>query len=561
LTYIKEVILENFLSHEYSRVPLEKGINLITGPNGCGKSSILLAISIAMGQINVERGKKLSDLISYGKDVARVSIILDNSSEEGRKPFPNIRSDQVMISRIIRRDGIYWFELNQEIIEKSYIQKMLKKQGINPDNSLIIMHQNMIEEFILKNPIERLRIFEEALGLHDYRKHLENTVLKLQDVEKSKQSVFESLKQAEANLNHWKKVYERYLHKKKLIEELSKLKVELFWSKYEKIRNELYILKDKIYKKQIEKQSLLSEIEKLNYEEKVSKEQIIKLIQGKSSLEDLLNKIEEYSEIKVRIAIDKLKLEDALNLEEQLKSQSEELSKQLMDLELKRPNEKIENAREISEIEDEIKDKQIELKMLADVTESAAESYKDYLVQYEDIKKKYQEVLDNKEKLKNELKDRIDNWKKALTETVQKINEIFQNILTSVEGFGSIEIRNVEDFNIASLEIKIGFRNTSPVYVDSLLQSGGERTVATLAFLISMQQFMRSKIRAIDEFDVHLDPLSKERTSMLLSSLPKTNPDVQYIFITPDPLLKYFENSNVIIVTKQNGISNINKFV
>jgi Chromosome segregation ATPases len=169
--------------------------------------------------------------------------------------------------------------------------------------------------------------------------------------------------------------------------------------------------------------------------------------------------------------------------------------------------------------------------------------------------------LDNKEKLKNELKDRIDNWKKALTETVQKINEIFQNILTSVEGFGSIEIRNVEDFNIASLEIKIGFRNTSPVYVDSLLQSGGERTVATLAFLISMQQFMRSKIRAIDEFDVHLDPLSKERTSMLLSSLPKTNPDVQYIFITPDPLLKYFENSNVIIVTKQNGISNINKFV
>jgi len=132
---------------------------------------------------------------------------------------------------------------------------------------------------------------------------------------------------------------------------------------------------------------LLSEIEKLNYEEKVSKEQIIKLIQGKSSLEDLLNKIEEYSEIKVRIAIDKLKLEDALNLEEQLKSQSEELSKQLMDLELKRPNEKIENAREISEIEDEIKDKQIELKMLADVTESAAESYKDYLVQYEDIKK------------------------------------------------------------------------------------------------------------------------------------------------------------------------------
>lgn len=31
-TYIREVILENFMSHEYSRIPLKPGVNLITGP-------------------------------------------------------------------------------------------------------------------------------------------------------------------------------------------------------------------------------------------------------------------------------------------------------------------------------------------------------------------------------------------------------------------------------------------------------------------------------------------------------------------------------------------------
>ncbi|MEM3808228.1 MAG: AAA family ATPase, partial [Nitrososphaerota archaeon] len=38
-TYIREVILENFMSHEYSRIKLKKGVNIITGPNGSGKSS------------------------------------------------------------------------------------------------------------------------------------------------------------------------------------------------------------------------------------------------------------------------------------------------------------------------------------------------------------------------------------------------------------------------------------------------------------------------------------------------------------------------------------------
>jgi hypothetical protein len=32
--YIKEVILENFMSHEYSRIPLQRGLNVIVGLTG-----------------------------------------------------------------------------------------------------------------------------------------------------------------------------------------------------------------------------------------------------------------------------------------------------------------------------------------------------------------------------------------------------------------------------------------------------------------------------------------------------------------------------------------------
>ncbi len=59
---IKEVILENFMSYRYARAHLEDGVNLITGPDGSGKSTILLAISIAPGQTCTER-RRLGDLI------------------------------------------------------------------------------------------------------------------------------------------------------------------------------------------------------------------------------------------------------------------------------------------------------------------------------------------------------------------------------------------------------------------------------------------------------------------------------------------------------------------
>jgi DNA repair exonuclease SbcCD ATPase subunit len=42
---IQELIVENFMSYEYARVPFKQGVNVIGGPNGAGKSSLLLAIS------------------------------------------------------------------------------------------------------------------------------------------------------------------------------------------------------------------------------------------------------------------------------------------------------------------------------------------------------------------------------------------------------------------------------------------------------------------------------------------------------------------------------------
>jgi len=74
------------MSYEYARVPFEHGVNVICGPNGAGKSSLLLAVSVGLGQSYTERSRNLSDLIGWGLEQDRVTLVLDNSKRGGRRP-------------------------------------------------------------------------------------------------------------------------------------------------------------------------------------------------------------------------------------------------------------------------------------------------------------------------------------------------------------------------------------------------------------------------------------------------------------------------------------------
>ena len=89
------------MSYEYARIPLKPGLNIICGPNGSGKSSLLLAISVALGQAYTERSRKLSDLIRWGEDNARVTLVFDNTPERWKRPVPRFDVDYFRISRYL----------------------------------------------------------------------------------------------------------------------------------------------------------------------------------------------------------------------------------------------------------------------------------------------------------------------------------------------------------------------------------------------------------------------------------------------------------------------------
>jgi chromosome segregation ATPase len=305
---ISEIILENFMSYEYARIPLKQGVNLIFGPNGSGKSSILLAISVAFGQSYTERSKKLSDLIRWNKDMARVTLILDNSRKKGRRPVSRINNDQIFLTRVLRKDGKYWFELNNTSANKADIIRLLSHFGVDPDNMLIIMHQDMAEQFIVLSSREKLILLEEAVGLEPFRRNVIEAQNKLGHIISQEESLGKMLESAEQTLNYWREQYDRFQLKKQFTLKKRFLERELVWAKVKIKEEKIDNLKEKIYNKNEVLKKLKKEIQnsKLNTEklgiELKKINDFLKTLYGKGKINDLkeiLKIIEELKPIKL----------------------------------------------------------------------------------------------------------------------------------------------------------------------------------------------------------------------------------------------------------------------
>jgi structural maintenance of chromosomes protein 5 len=273
-TYIREVILENFMSHEYSRIRLKRGVNIITGPNGSGKSSILLGIAVALGQTYTERAEKLSDLIQRGKDTARVTVIFDNSLINDKRPVRSITSDTIAITRYIKKSGEYWHYVNNRFRTKAEVDQLLKNIGINPNNMLIIMHQNMIENFASRNNIEKLQMVEDAVGISLLRERIVEAEARLRILMSETNNIKKLLSEAEASVEYWRSELEKLTKIRQLESTRKKLEQEYAWCLVKRIEDDLERktkIREKLYG---ENEQLRIEIENLIREMLEKKEKI-----------------------------------------------------------------------------------------------------------------------------------------------------------------------------------------------------------------------------------------------------------------------------------------------
>lgn len=634
---IKGVVLTNFMSYENSHVPLEPGLNLICGPNGAGKSSILLGISVVLGQAYTERSKRLSDLIKWGTDEARITLILDNAGD--KRPFPHFHSDLVTVTRVLKRNGTYYYLLRNKPVAKSTITDVFKTLGLNPDNILVIMHQFMVGRFAAVSPQDKLKMLEEAVGFQSYREEVLDARKRLDSVMSEENSLAQVLESTKETHDYWKREYERFLQKRQLETKLDALKRELLWSRIEKRKEALAKIESRIESKTKSLQSIEVKIQELAESKKKRQAKFDEINIDRTALEDkrvdlekeitthqlniewATNLLQDFQSVQAELGItsdkpepqslskmkvswtetaeesekrlgkakekigeltDKVadtsgRLEDALtrlidtnveyevsgfkrkllseeitDLQAQIRLAREELDPMISSAE--KAGEPIQTPRKIFDVMLEIGAVEEQMRPLASISEDVEQMYSSYAKVYGELRQKADQVALSRKEVLTELDKRLSRWREVLTLFLEQMTRRYNEILTTVGATGAIRVISSREIDKSGLEILVGFKGNKPTPLDAFTQSGGERSIAMMAFLLALQQHITSPFRAIDEFDVHMDPKNREIITNLIMSSSQSMKEGQYVAITPGQI-NATGSSHVIVVQNVQGTS------
>jgi chromosome segregation protein len=198
-----------------------KGMTGIVGPNGCGKSNLVEALSWVMGETSAKRlrGSGMDDVIFNGtslrpaRNSAEVSVVIDNSDRTAPTLFNN--SDEIEIVRRIERDMGSSYYVNGKVVRARDVQMLFADIGIGA-HSAAIVSQGRIAAIINMKPAERRQILEESAGVSGLyvRRHeaelrlraADNNLARLQDIMANLESQLDSLKRQSRQATRYKNI-------------------------------------------------------------------------------------------------------------------------------------------------------------------------------------------------------------------------------------------------------------------------------------------------------------------------------------------------------------------
>ena len=181
---IKRVQLENYRSHSNTTVEFTKGVNLILGKNGRGKTSILEAISTVMFNTKDRTGKETGkSYIKFGEKSSKVEIdfIANDSREYNLKTeFFKTKPKKQTLKDMIGSE--YDGDIQEKLEELCGIKKGFEETYEN----IVIAKQNEFINIFKAKPKDREEIFNKIFNTQIYKEMYDSFLKEAVDKYKEK---------------------------------------------------------------------------------------------------------------------------------------------------------------------------------------------------------------------------------------------------------------------------------------------------------------------------------------------------------------------------------------
>ncbi len=408
--------LNNFKSHEHTVISFNKGISVIVGENGAGKSTILEAISFAL--FKQHTGKRIDDLVRNNAQTMSVELEFTSNNRQYKIVREKKSSLKSSIYKKTSPESGYAHICTGDKEVASEIRQIL---DIDSDLFLnaIYIRQGEIAELVDKTPAEKKLMIGKLLGLDSLEKAWKNLLPFISDYENQ-------LAELKGKLYNSDKLKED--HDKKL-SELNSLKDRghELEEQIEEVNGLLKEISESKRNMEREKEIYDHQVTNLENEEKT----LIKLEEDKHLVQDNLDKIRKAEEEIERLEKFVSKLDVYLDFEKSVTS----IQKLKMD-------------------ETDIEDKLDSIANQKEIVSDKKEGYNNYLSSDEDINKlnnqknNFEKELATMAKLENDKKDLLKNIEDErndiesfFSKSKDKLddNGLHQDILAEIDDFNHLE--------------------------------------------------------------------------------------------------------------------------
>ncbi len=222
---------------EPTELLIKDGLTGIVGPNGCGKSNLVEALTWVMGETSAKnmRGGAMDDVIFAGtasrppRNAAEVSLGLDN--KERKAPASYNDSSELDITRRIRRDSGSDYRINGKVTRARDVQLLFADLATGA-HSTAIVSQGRVGALINAKPKERRHLLEEAAGISGLHSRRHEAELRLNSAETNLERVDDVVEQLETQLGNLKRQARQANRYRNISGHIRKAEAMLLYKKY-----------------------------------------------------------------------------------------------------------------------------------------------------------------------------------------------------------------------------------------------------------------------------------------------------------------------------------------